>query len=402
MVSSMLKTAQRPAYTGKPHDGTSSAAGLLLNFSPLQFDDSEVDAGVFPYGADGNEVLKKLRQEHWATHVFRRDGPDEIVAVPVTGDAPKLGGGSKKIRLKENLGLTASLIRNSLINYLSGLPRPVLNYDPIRFIAHEDILPPCVPAGTVCPDWLGVRLLYDMAIRPIYFFKHEPFIAAVFDMRTTRILDRTVAELIGDGFSPVGHYVTARMSKNQDPRIVPRPELLGKVEAVNGSTLTLADARDDVHSVAADEVCLEKRAFPDYMAHRFQGDYQLIAAALEKARADLRSGPAKLQRIKSFVEFFASKQHVLAPGISFKFLPLLSDSARGLFPSVETAPKPTYIFDQTGSKTDTWNDQGLNQYGPYTSKVFTPNRPRLCVICQKAQKGSVEQFLHSGNTPSRM
>jgi hypothetical protein len=52
-----------------------------------------------------------------------------------------------------------------------------------------------------------------------------------------------------------------------------------------------------------------------------------------------------------------------------------------------------YIFDQTGSKTDTWNDQGLNQHGPYTSKVFTPNRPRLCVICHKAQKGSVEQFL---------
>ena len=390
----MMKTAQRPASTGKPHYGTSSAAGLLLNFSPLQFDDAEVDAGVFPYGADGDEVLKKLRQEHWATHVFRRDGPDEIVAVPVTADAPKLGNGSKKMRLKANLGLTASLIRNSLLNYLSGLPRPVLNYDPIRFIAHEDILPPCLPAGTACPDWLGVRLLYDMAIRPIYFFKHEPFIAAVFDMRTTRILDRTVAELIGEGFSPVGHYVTARVSKNQDPRIVPRPELVGKVESVNGSALTLADAKDDVRSVDANEVRLEKRAFPDYMAHRFQGDYQLIAAALEKARADLRSGPAKLQRIKSFVDFFASRQHVLAPGISFKFLPLLSDSAMGLFPSVETTPKPTYIFDQTGSKTDTWNDQGLNQHGPYTSKVFTPNRPRLCVICQKAQKGSVEQFLH--------
>jgi hypothetical protein len=231
----MMKTAQRPAYTGKPNFRKSSASGLLLNFSPLRFDDAEVDAGVFPYGADGEEALRSLRQEHWSTHVFRRNGPDEIVAVPVAADAPKLGSASKRIRLKENLGLTASLIRNSLINYLAGLPRPVLNYDPIRFIAHEDILPACLPAGTVCPDWLGVRLLYDMAIRPIYFFKHEPFIAAVFDMRTTRILDRTVAELLADGFSPVGHYVTTRVSKNQDPRIVPRAELLGKVEAVNGS-----------------------------------------------------------------------------------------------------------------------------------------------------------------------
>jgi hypothetical protein len=389
-----MKTAQRPAYTGKPHDGKSSGAGLLLNFSPLQFDDSAVDAGMFPYGADGEEVLKKLRQENWATHVFRRDGPDEIVAVPVTADAPTLGSGSKKIRLRENLGLTASLIRNSLINYLSGLPRPVLNYDPIRFIAHEDILSSCLPAGAACPDWLGVRLLYDMAIRRIYFFKHEPLIAAVFDVRTTRILDRTVADLLKDGFSPVGHYVTARVSKNNDPRILPRPELVGRVQAVNGSMLALADAKDDMQTIAAGDVWLEKRAFPDYLAFRFKGNDQVIAAKLEKARADLRSGPTKLQRVKGFVEFFGSKQHFLAPGIAFKFLPLLSDSEKGLFPSLVSAPKPTYIFDQTGSKTGTWNDQGLNQHGPYTSKVFTPNRPRLCVICQKALKGSVEEFLH--------
>ena len=367
---------------------------LLLNFSPIQFPDVEIEAGLFPYGTDGEQVIKQLRQQNWATHVFRRDGPDQIVSVPVTADAPHLGSGTKKIRLKDNLGLTASLIRNSLINYLAGLPRPVLNYDPIRFIAHEDILSSCLPTGTVCPEWLGVRLLYDMAMRPIYFFKQEPLIAAVFDVRTTRILDRTVADLLKDGFSPVGHYVTARVSKNQDPRILPRPELVGKVIAVNGSMLTLADAKDDTQSVAAGEVWFEKRAFPDYLAYRFQGNHQLIATKLEKARADLRYGPTKLQRINSFVDFFASKQHFLAPGVSFKFLPLLSDSAKGLFPSLESAPKPTYIFDQTGSKTDTWNDQGLNQFGPYTAKVFTPNRPRLCVICQKAQKGSVEQFLH--------
>ena len=53
--------------------------------------------------------------------------------------------------------------------------------------------------------------------------------------------------------------------------LLPRPELVGKVEAVNGSMLALADAKDDMQSVAANEVWLEKRAFPDYLAHRFQG-----------------------------------------------------------------------------------------------------------------------------------
>lgn len=390
----MTTTASRAAFTRAPQSGKSSAVGLVLNFSPLQFEDKEVEARIFRYGPDGDETLKNLRKEHGATHVFRRDGPDEIAAIAVTADAPQLGAKSRKIRLTENLGLTAALIRNALINYLASLPRPVLNYDPIRFISQDDILASCLPAGADCPEWLGVRLLYDMAIRPIYFFKHAPLIAAVFDVRTTRLLDRTAAELVAEGFPLVGHYVAERASKNDDPRILPRPELVGKVDAIKGSTLMLSDAKNNKQSVEANAVWLEKRAFPDYLAHRFQGDYARIAEALEKARANLRSGPEKLRRINSFVGHFASKQHFLAPGVSFKFLPLLSEAAKGLFPSVEPSPKPTYIFDQTGSKTDTWNDQGLNQHGPYTSKVFTPNRPRLCVICQKAQKGSVEQFLH--------
>jgi hypothetical protein len=390
----MTNTAPRRAFPGASPSGKNSATGLMLNFSRLQFDDAEVDAGVLPYGTDGQEVLRKLREAHWATHVFRRDGPDEIVAIPVAAGAAALGDGTRKIRLRENLGLTAALIRNALINYLAGIPRPVLNYDPIRIIAQDDILPPCLPAGFACPGWLGVRLLYDVAVRPIYFFKRDPLIAAVFDVRTTRILDRTAAELISDGFSPIGFYVTRRVSKNNDPRILPRPELVGKVEAINGSTLVLTDARDDTESVAASEAWLEKRAFPDYLAHRYRENHEGISAALEKTRAELRSGPVKLQKIKSFVDFFASKQLFLAPNVAFKFTPLLSDGATSLFPSLETVPRPTYIFDQTGSKADTWHDNGLNQYGPYTAKVFTPNRPRFCVVCQKSQKGRVEQFLH--------
>ena len=390
----MMKTAPRPAYAHPSHSAKSSASALVLNFSPLEFEDREVEAGVFAYGPDGGDALKELRKEHWKTHVFRRNGPDEIVAIAVTSDAPKLGTKTRKIHLKENLGLTASLIRNSLINYLAGLPRPVLNYDPIRFISQENLLESCLPAGTECPEWLGVRLLFDMAIRPIYFFKRDPLIAAIFDVRTARMLDRTVAELIGEGFSPVGHYVAERVSRNEDSRILPHPELVGKIQAVDGSALLLTDAKDDRQSIAADKVWLEKRAFPDYIAHRFGGKHEAIAAALEKAPGELRSGPAKLQKIKSFVNFFATQKLFLTPGVSFKFTPLLSETRSDLFPALESAPKPTYVFDQTGSKTDTWNDNGLNQHGPYTSNVFTPNRPRLCVICQKSQKGRVEQFLH--------
>lgn len=117
---------------------------------------------LFPYGADGQQRLKQLRQEHWSTHVFRREGANQIVAVPITAGAPVIGDSEKKIRLKDNLGLTSVLIRNALLNYLVSLGRPVLHYDPVRFIARDDILRPALPSGVACPEWLSVRMLYDV------------------------------------------------------------------------------------------------------------------------------------------------------------------------------------------------------------------------------------------------
>ena len=80
---------------------------LLLNFSPIEVEDVEIEVGLIPYGLDGQQKLKQLRQKHWSTHIFRRDGADQIAAVPFTADALLLGDRKKKFRPKDNLGLTS-------------------------------------------------------------------------------------------------------------------------------------------------------------------------------------------------------------------------------------------------------------------------------------------------------
>ena len=104
---------------------------LVLNFSPIRFDDFEINVGELPYGGDGEEVLKQLRKEHNATHVFRREGKDSILVVPLAPEASLLGK-PKAVRLKENLGLAAALVRNALLTYLAGMGRTVLSYDPLK------------------------------------------------------------------------------------------------------------------------------------------------------------------------------------------------------------------------------------------------------------------------------
>jgi hypothetical protein len=364
---------------------------LVLNFSPIRFDDSEINVGLLPYADDGKEVLKHLREKHNATHVFRREGADSILAVPVASDASLIGE-PKTVRLKDHLGLASALVRNALLAYLTGIRRTVLSYDPVKFIARHDLLRVNPPQGIAPPDWLAVRLLYEVAVRPIYFFKQEPFVAAVLDMRTTRLIERSAWELMQDGFSLDGFYVGRRVP-SRDPRLAPRLELLGCVKSTEGSQLHLTDCREDIETVEASNAWLEKRAFASCLLHVFGGRAPEVAEALERERAALRQGPTRLNHITKTVDFLGRKQLEMAPGVPFTFGPLI-DSANASFPSLECAPRPVYVFDQTGSKTDTWHDRGLTKHGPYTAQVFTPTQPRICVVCQQSKKGQVEQFLH--------
>src|SRR2546423_4102 len=111
---------------------------MVLNFSPICIGDPEINVGQLPYGDDGEEVLKQLRKEHNATHVFRREGAHSILAVPLASGAPLLGE-PKTVRLKDRLGLAAALVRNALLTYLAGMGRTVLSYDPLKFIARHDL-----------------------------------------------------------------------------------------------------------------------------------------------------------------------------------------------------------------------------------------------------------------------
>lgn len=84
----------------------------------------------------------------------------------------------------------------------------------------------------------------------------------------------------------------------------------------------------------------------------------------------------------------------MIPGVPFAINSFLSEQSEAKFPSIQYAPKTVYIFDPTGTHTDTWHERGLDNYGPYTASSFTPSQPRICIVCQKNRKGEIEQFLH--------
>lgn len=386
---------------------------LLLNISPIEFNDNTIEAGVFKC-ADSTQLkqkLKSLRDTYNETHVFQRRG-DSIICVPVTVEARVLGDTTDEITLSDDLYLSAALIRNSLINFLHSIGRRVFDYSPIEFIADRqaDLLAASVPSGLTCPAWLSLRPLYEVDVRVIAIDQQPAFVGAALNVRTKRLIERPCSELIAEGFPIGGLYIGVTLP-NTDRRVEPKLRILGRVLQVENQLLILDDIREDFDKLVVDQLYSTGRdfkavdasqvvlmrsidAFNRCMAHAFDTRADDVNEALGQKLAEFRSGPARLENLRKVVAYFGSKELQMLPSVRFSMKPFFVEGESKIFPRVQIAPRPTYVFDPAQRRIDQWHDRGLTKYGPYSSSSHSPTTPKVCVICQATTKGRVEQFLY--------
>lgn len=370
---------------------------LVMNVVPVRFDDGPVEVGALPYESDSQ--LKSLRDQHYKSHVFKRDG-NLILCVAVTPEATRVGkisDGRSAPRLRDNLSLVASLASNALLSNVHESGRRILGYRPIKIVANEvasNLLARVLPPGVACPEWLSVRPMYEAAFRVLRPDRQTPFVGMSLDVRTARLITATCVELLEQGMDLTGLYVGRRVAL-PDRRIEPRLELLGRVRAISRGVLRLDDARPGCERVPAIDVVLEPRsdAFVRCLTHVFGDSATRVRATLESYLAKFRSGPIRLHYLRRAVEHFSGQKLELIPGTPFTFGEFLSERRRNL-PPIRTAPAPVYVFDPSGTRTKTWHDGGLDVFGPYSARTFSPTRPRVCVICQRSKKGRVDQFIN--------
>ena len=383
---STAHSSPRPSHTG-------TATQFVLNISPVEFDDAEVPVGVLPY--ESGEQLALLRSMQGATHVFRRVEGTRIEAVPFVSPAPDVGDTFKTVKLKNELGLAAALIRNALINHIHALPRKVFEYRPITFLAdesRENLLQQALPVGATCPDWLSVCPLYEADVRVFHFDRQDPFVGMCLNVCTRRRITRSCHGLIADGFSVAGYYVGRRLSST-DHRIQPRFRLVGRVERVEGGLLHLADHRPDEETIDGRDAFIEAAAFEPLVRHALGASAGAALDRLDSLLTSFRTGPSRLERLRAICGYFCNRRIEVFPGVTCHATEFLSQSQRAAFPRIDKAPPVVYVFDSTGSKTDTWHDRGMDNFGPYSAPTFTPTRPRICVVCQREHKGRIEQFI---------
>ena len=378
----------------------SNATQLTLNISRIVFKDSKenqksgtktkVEVGKTDYS---DEKLRSLRDKYFETHIFKRDG-ETILCIPHVKDAPKVGDSFDEMNLR-NPYIKAALVRNSLINQLHGFGREIRDYMPVKFLADNssNFLAQSVPQGLKCPDWFAVKPLYEADVRVVTFAPYPPFVACVFNASTAWIIARKCSEFLTEGFCLEGLYVATR-KKNADYRVSSKPQTVGRVVKVEGSTLYLEDFRDGIETVSSEEAYLVKdwETIERCLYHAFGKQAAAIDINLRQRLAAFRNGKNRLEHLRKVISYIQKWELEIVPGVTFQFNNFIAQPKA--FPTLQIADKPTYVFDPAGRKTDIWHDRGLKNYGPYSWQSFTPTLPKVCVICKASHKGQVQQFLY--------
>ncbi|WP_020472309.1 argonaute/piwi family protein [Zavarzinella formosa] len=382
-------------------NAVSFQTGHVLNVAPLELAGGPVQAERLRY-VDAN-WLRELRNRTRETHVVRRElRTDTVVCVPLKCEAASLGGSTEIIDLKKDLYLAASLIRNALLAYLNSIKRTVLHLRPVTFLANgesDDYFAAALPQGVKNHGQLRVSPVFELDVRVISPEDQPAYVAIIFDGFVSRRILANCTDLIRDGVEVRGVYVK-RIAETNDLRLAPKLETVGQVASINGDTLTLTDHREDTPTILASEAYPQARGefFDRCVRAIFPRHASMMLTCIEQARANFRQGGQLLDRLSSIRSHLGKQRLPLPQGVTLKLDFFLASAAKNdlhPFPKVYRARSPVYLFDSaTSSKACEWPvDAGITRYGPYSSRGFTPNRPRVCVLCQKAKKGQVEQFL---------
>jgi hypothetical protein len=98
---------------------------------------------------------------------------------------------------------------------------------------------------------------YELDVRLFFFANQKPFLGLAIDSRTRRRITASCDELTAARIKLQGFYV-GRMRPDDDPRLEPRMELLGRVSALEGCELQLDDAREGAASVKMRDLCANR------------------------------------------------------------------------------------------------------------------------------------------------
>ena len=366
---------------------------LLLNYIPIKFSSVSIRVGAQKY--DSDPCFRGLVKTHRATHVICRQG-STILDIPIS-DGGKILGEETEIRIEDYPGLSARLVREALTRYFVTTGLKLRKARPIIFVNRSANLlrRACDKLNLSCPEWLYICLEYFFDVRIHYLPNEMRTIGLIANVSTTNIIDASCDLLLQKQIPIFGRYLQRKEEPDSDI-FEDFLRIVGRVSSIIDDSVILEDARDELQSISTKDAYLEPRKENLELCLRtlFPERFSELIEALKAELLSVYGGEGKLDRLNKLEQRLNGMNPLaVCAGLSVTFGKMLDEDDSADFPRVEQSWGPTYVFDPSGSRTDTWHDRGLDKHGPYDRQNFTPESPKIAVICNSHHRGEVELFL---------
>jgi len=366
---------------------------LLLNAVSIGTD----PAAKFVVGSQeySREALERLRREHAEDYFFKRGGEDGafIHSIPLKAGLSPIGTGSEEHLAVAAPWLVRPLALDALLRFFKALGRPIEKaHGPLQVLSQQPAN--LFPADAGLPGWLQRRVALTFDTRSIRTTDRETGSVLICGLRTRNVISADCATVLDAGVPLVGRYVSV-FRPADDPRVSAGFSLAGKVTAIQGQRLILEDCGDGPSSIDLSGAYLEPRNENVVwcVQHLLGTRAARVLSAADAAASRHTAGPGRLDLARKTLDYLRKQPIELAPGVPMQLGPLIGSVPNSWKLSTSTIRKPTLVFDPSGTRTDHWNERGLEKHGPYDQRTFAPKELRIAVICQARHEGQVDAFL---------
>jgi len=387
----------------RPHAPSSEGSPRPADAAPLQLNAITVEVkqqaplrvGRVPAATDSKDrktQIRTLRERYGGTHLVRFDSSSGFIEVLPFDPTEELPGSPGEIVLSTRPELTEYLLFEWLHRALNHAGMAAEWQEQIHYLstrAEHDVLAAALPKGAKIPNGVARRIATEFDFRLLENSESTARLILTIDTATRTLITCPVIDLLAIGFRPIGLYVLATLRAGRGGRAV------GKVEGVDGSTLYLADHRPEYPMIDAAKAYLEPRTenLERLLRTIMPQAVDRVMENLRRIAAERLAGRKRLAYVRGWIRKLHELPNDIGQGVRVHLgkSPILSgDTWR---PAISAMGRPSLVFAFGGTKTDEWNQRGLDRHGPYGWERFPRRKPNIAVICQAGRQSAVEAFV---------
>ncbi len=340
-----------------------------------------------------SEEIQPLREE-WGDSWFFYWEEGKVYGLPRTPNAGLPFGQPSTLRCDEHLKLLAARVADIL-------PGKFPKYEafrlrPFTFLGQKDELVDAI-SSTIkgLPPLLSyfkIRPKFQLEAKLVEFRDGETSMGLFMDVGMRWEILAPLDELVRAHVDLMDLYVVRRETEPDQRRLV------GRIDRIEGTTVFLSEAFDEVSSVDVSKVWLEgsKAAFARCLKTILGARYQEFDAERDHQEARFFTGPAMdglLNTMGGFLRKASPMQ--LTNGLQCTVGARIVVANASDYKSVVPVSPVEYCFDAARTKRASHPWTGIEKYGPFSRETFAKKSPRILVVFPDTVQGAVETFLRS-------